>query len=60
MEREFQKRKQEIIAQTRLSLLKQQTKNVDKQTNTSKQDNNKITNKIINDRNKNTSNVMTI
>ena len=60
MEREFQKRKQEIIAQTRLSLLKQQTKNVDKQTNTSKQNNNKITNKIINDRNKNTSNVMTI
>lgn len=60
IEREFQKRKQEIIAQTRLSLLKQQTKNVDKQTNTSKQNNNKITNKIINDRNKNTSNVMTI
>ena len=60
MERKYQKRKQEIIAQTRLSLLKQQTKNVDKQTNTSKQDNNKITNKIINDRNKNTSNVMTI
>ena len=60
MEREFQKRKQEIIAQTRLSILKQQTKNVDKQTNTSKQNNNKITNKIINDRNKNTSNVMTI
>lgn len=60
MEREFQKRKQEIIAQTRLSLLKQQTKNADKQTNTSKQNNNKITNKIINDRNKNTSNVMTI
>ena len=60
IEREFQKRKQEIIAQTRLSLLKQQTKNVDKQTNTSKQNNNTITNKIINDRNKNTSNVMTI
>ena len=60
IEREFQKRKQEIIAQTRLSLLKQQTKNIDKQTNTSKQNNNKITDKIINDRNKNTSNVMTI
>lgn len=59
MEREFQKRKQEIIAQTRLSLLKQQTKNIDKQINILKQ-NNKITNKIINDRNKNLSNVMTI
>lgn len=59
MEREFQKRKQEIIAQTKLSFLKQQTKNTDKQTNISKQ-NNEITTKIINDRNKNISNAMTI
>lgn len=59
MEREFQKRKQEIIAQTKLSILKQQAKNIDKRTDLLKQ-NNKITNKIINDRNKNLSNVMTI
>ncbi len=59
MEREFQKRKQEIIAQTRLSILKQQAKNIDKRTDLLKQ-NNKMTNKVINDRNKNLSNVMTI
>lgn len=59
MEREFQKRKREIIAQTKLSILKQQAKNIDKQTDILKQ-NNKMTNKVISDRNKNLSNVMTI
>lgn len=60
MEREFQKRKQEITAQTKLSLLKQQTKNTNEKTDIPKE-NGKMANTIINNRNnKNISNVMTI
>ncbi len=60
MEREFQKRKQKITAQTKLSLLKQQTKNTNEKTDIPKE-NGKMANTIINNRNnKNISNVMTI